>query len=167
MKNVYKDAENAEHLNTFFLSAFKTWRSHSISKVTPSLKIHRNRYWRQFSNMVNIKASLLSIMSPMGQHFSFHLLVWIMYFSTLGNQKKILKIEFITYFSSCNIGWHLLTTKIPRSYFNLRLRPLSSCQFYQIVLISLVTKLMPWLEVFLSKTTLLYLNFSLLIPSLD
>ena len=37
------------------------------------------RYSNQFSNIVNTQASLLSLMSPMGQGFKFHVVVLMMY----------------------------------------------------------------------------------------
>ena len=41
----------------------------------PLLKSNHTRYWKEFSNIVNIQTSLLWIISSMDERFNFHVLV--------------------------------------------------------------------------------------------
>ena len=74
-----QDAKITEILNISFSNAIKHIKIPEFEEVTPFAIRVVNRYWNQLSNTVNIQASLLLIILPMGQRFSFDVLALMMH----------------------------------------------------------------------------------------
>ena len=69
-----QDPKITEILNISFSNAIKHIKIPEIEEVNRFAIRVVNRYWNQLSNTVNIQASLVLIILPMGQRFSFDVL---------------------------------------------------------------------------------------------
>ena len=95
-------AKYSKLLNAFFLNLVKL-QSQSSKMLTPFLKKYHVWCWKQFSNIGKIQASLLSIMPPMGESFSFHVPMLIVYLSKQKNSACVKLPRVMTFLYNLNL----------------------------------------------------------------